>query len=161
MMNLKRGNKMNGVTKISSEADVMMITVTDAKSGALSSALCFFANANIVVDMISQSAPRGTTLDFSFTTKQKYLGDAMKAIAEYKAANGGAQAMVSSGYSKINLFGEEMVTSCGVAAKALAALDTAGIDVALITTSDLDISILLRAENEDTAVEVLNKEFQI
>ncbi len=152
---------MNGVTRISSEPDVMMITVTDAKSSALSSALSFFAKADIVVDMISQSAPHGTKLDFSFTTNQKFLSSAMKAIAEYKTSNIGAQAMVSSGYSKINLFGEDMVMSCGVAAKALSALADAGIDIALITTSDLDISLLLRSENEDTAVEILNKEFKI
>ena len=55
--------------------------------------------------------------------------------------------LVSGGYSKINLFGEEMVTSCGVAARALNALAMAGIEVLLITTSDLDISLLVRSEN--------------
>ena len=69
--------------------------------------------------------------------------------------------LVSGGYSKINLFGEEMVTSCGVAARALAALAGAGIEIVLITTSDLDISLLIRQQDEDTALDALNKAFEV
>ena len=54
-----------------------------------------------------------------------------------------------------------MVASCGVAARALNALATANIEVLLITTSDLDISLLVRAENEDAAYEVLKKAYQL
>ncbi len=50
-----------------------------------------------------------------------------------------------------------MVTSCGVAARALNALAMAGIEVLLITTSDLDISLLVHAENEDAAYETLKR----
>ena len=52
-----------------------------------------------------------------------------------------------------------MVTSCGVAARALNALAMADIEVLLITTSDLDISLLVRSENEDSAYDVLKKAF--
>ena len=54
-----------------------------------------------------------------------------------------------------------MVTSCGVAARALNALAIEGIEVLLITTSDLDISLLVRAENEDAAYDVLKKAFEL
>ena len=69
--------------------------------------------------------------------------------------------LVSGGYSKINLFGEEMVTSCGVAARALAALAGANIEIVLITTSDLDISLLIRQQDEDTALDALHKAFEV
>mgnify|MGYP002422031695 CR=1 FL=1 len=69
--------------------------------------------------------------------------------------------LVSGGYSKINLFGEEMVTSCGVAARALAALAGANIEIVLITTSDLDISLLIRQQDEDAALEALHKAFEV
>ena len=49
----------------------------------------------------------------------------------------------------------------GLAARALNALETANIEVLLITTSDLDISLLVRAENEDAAYEVLKKAYQL
>mgnify|MGYP001783124615 FL=1 len=72
-----------------------------------------------------------------------------------------ASPLISVGYSKLNLFGEEMVTSCGVAARALNALAMAGIEVLLITTSDLDISLLVHAENEDAAYEALKKAYEL
>ena len=72
-----------------------------------------------------------------------------------------ASPLISVGYSKLNLFGEDMVTSCGVAARALNALAMAGIEVLLITTSDLDISLLVHAENEDAAYETLKKAYEL
>lgn len=106
---------MNGVTRISSEQDVMMITFTEADTAsALADALTAFAQKGVVVDMICQSAPRAATIDFSFTMPASYFESAMQTISEYRTGAGSAP-LISSGYSKINLFGEEMVTSCGVA----------------------------------------------
>ncbi len=150
---------MNGVTKITSEPDIMMITLTNAEPAAsLAEVLTAFAENGIVVDMICQSAPRAATIDFSFTTSASYFDAAMQTIAAFRAD---AAPLISSGYSKLNLFGEEMVTSCGVAARALRALRDAEIEVSLITTSDLDISLLVRAENEDRALRVLHEAFEL
>ena len=146
---------MNGVTRISSEQDVMMITFTEADTA---SALADALTAFVVVDMICQSAPRAATIDFSFTMPASYFESAMQTISEYRTGAGSAP-LISSGYSKINLFGEEMVTSCGVAALALRTLRDVGIEVVLITTSDLDISLLVRGENEDSALNVLRQAF--
>jgi len=63
-----------------------------------------------------------------------------------------ASPLISVGYSKLNLFGEDMVTSCGVAARALNALAMAGIEVLLITTSDLDISLLVHCLCKDIQI---------
>ena len=130
---------MYGVSKINIEPSLMMISVQDVefKGNSLARYLQIFADTGVVVDMISQSAPHGTTMDAK------------------------ASPLISVGYSKLNLFGEEMVTSCGVAARALNALAMADIEVLLITTSDLDISLLVRAENEDAAYDVLKKAFEL
>lgn len=152
---------MHGVSKITSEPDVMMITFTGASAGSsLADALTAFAQKGIVVDMICQSAPRAATLDFSFTTAASYFDAAMQTLASFRAKAGPAP-LISSGYSKINLFGEEMVTSCGVAALALRTLGQAQIEVSLITTSDLDISLLVRSENEDAALAALRAAFAV
>ena len=98
--------------------------------------------------MICQSAPRGSAVDFSFTTSYDNFAAVMRALP---AAAKGQSPLVSGGYSKINLFGEDMVTSCGVGARALAALAGASIEIVLITTSDLDISLLIRQQDEDAA----------
>ena len=151
---------MYGVSKINIEPSLMMISVQDAefKGNTMARYLQIF----VVVDMISQSAPHGTSMDFSFTASSSDLPLVMKAIS---AANldkdAKASPLISVGYSKLNLFGEEMVTSCGVAARALNALAMAGIEVLLITTSDLDISLLVRSENEDAAYEALKKAYEL
>ncbi len=155
---------MYGVSKISVEPGVMMISVQDAAFSADSLAryLKIFADIGIVVDMISQSAPHGTQLDFSFTASSNDLPMVLKAISAAQLTPGSKAApLISVGYSKLNLFGEDMVTSCGVAARALSALASAGIEVHLITTSDLDISLLVRSENEDAAYEALRQAYEL
>ena len=78
---------MNGVTRISSEQDVMMITFTEADTAsALADALTAFAQKGVVVDMICQSAPRAATIDFSFTMPASYFESAMQTIARARAA---------------------------------------------------------------------------
>ena len=151
---------MYGVSKISSEQDILLTTFPGAQYSAQSLAehLNVFAKAGIVVDMICQSAPRGDSVDFSFTTSYDNFAAVMKAIPAAAKAN---PPLISGGYSKINLFGEEMVTSCGVAARALAALAEAGVEVALITTSDLDISLLVRQQDEDAALNALTAAFEL
>ena len=157
---------MYGVSKINIEPSLMMISVQDVefKGNSLARYLQIFADNGVVVDMISQSAPHGTTIDFSFTASSSDLPLVMKAIS-ISAANldkdAKASPLISVGYSKLNLFGEEMVTSCGVAARALNSLAMAGIEVLLITTSDLDISLLVHAENEDAAYEALKKAYEL
>ena len=151
---------MYGVSKSNSEQNFMLTTFPGAQYSAQSLAehLDVFAKAGIVVDMICQSAPRGSSVDFSFTTSYDNFAAVMKALPAAAKAN---PPLVSGGYSKINLFGEEMGTSCGVAARALNALAMAGIEVLLITTSDLDISLLVRSENEDAAYEALKKAYEL
>ena len=151
---------MYGVSKITSEQNIMLTTFPGAQYSAQSLAehLEVFAKAGIVVDMICQSAPRGTEVDFSFTTNYRNLAAVMAALPEAAKAH---PPLISGGYSKLNLFGEEMVTSCGVAARALRALARAGVEIVLITTSDLDISLLVRQQDEDTALEALQKAFEV
>ena len=151
---------MYGVSKITSEQNIMLTTFPGAQYSAQSLAehLEVFAKAGIVVDMICQSAPRGTEVDFSFTTSYRNLAAVMAALPEAAKAH---PPLISGGYSKLNLFGEEMVTSCGVAARALRALARAGVEIVLITTSDLDISLLVRQQDEDTALEALQKAFEV
>lgn len=151
---------MYGVSKISSEQNIMLTTFPGAQYSAQSLAehLDVFAKAGIVVDMICQSAPRGSEVDFSFTTSYDNFTAVMVALPDAVKSK---LPLISGGYSKINLFGEEMVTSCGVAARALQALAQANVEVVLITTSDLDISLLVRQQDEDVALAALRKAFAL
>ena len=152
---------MYGVSKITIQPSLMMISVQDAafKPDCLARYLQIFADSGVVVDMISQSAPHGTSMDFSFTASSDDLPRVMQALKAAKVD--GNTPLISVGYSKLNLFGEEMVACCGVAARALSALAAAGIEVLLITTSDMDISLLVRTENEDAAYDALKTAYEL
>ena len=97
---------MYGVSKITSEQNIMLTTFPGAQYSAQSLAehLDVFAKAGIVVDMICQSAPRGSAVDFSFTTSYDNFAAVMRALPAAAKTN---PPLVSGGYSKINLFGEE------------------------------------------------------
>ena len=73
---------MYGVSKISSEQNIMLTTFPGAQYSAQSLAehLDVFAKAGIVVDMICQSAPRGSAVDFSFTTSYDNFAAVMRAL---------------------------------------------------------------------------------
>ncbi len=149
---------MYGVNRITSVDDMMLISLSEADPGFMAKTLRTLADAGVVVDMISQSAPLGGSIRFSFTAPYSFFETTLKAIGP-EGKNPGPKPMISGGYSKIYLFGEEMVDSVGVASRALDALLEAGVEISLITTSDLDISLLLRQEDADIAAEVLHKTF--
>ncbi|MDD4850802.1 MAG: ACT domain-containing protein [Gemmiger sp.] len=151
---------MYGVTKLTSQQNVMLATFPRLSGGAQgpASLLGRFAEAGIVVDMICQSVARGGAVDFSFTTDYGSLAAVMRVVSALACPT---PPLVSGGYVKLNLYGAEMVTSCGVAARALAALEAAKIEIAMITTSDLDISLLVQQQDEDTALAALAKQFAL
>ena len=74
---------MYGVSKINIASSQMMISVQDVafKGNSLARYLQIFADTGVVVDMISQSAPHGTNIDFSFTAASSDLPLVMKAIS--------------------------------------------------------------------------------
>ncbi len=151
---------MYGVSKLSTIEDVMLISYADADVPFMAATLGALASAGVVVDMISQTAPTGKTIRFSFTAPGSHFDTAIRVLGK----DGVHSPLISGGHAKINLFGEEMVESVGVAARALAALNILNaekLEIALITTSDFDISLLLRQEDTDIAVRALQSAFEI
>ena len=97
---------MYGVSKISIETSLMMISVQDVefKGNSLARYLQIFADNGVVVDMISQSAPHGTTIDFSFTASSSDLPLVMKAISVANLdKDAKASPLISVGYYKIQM----------------------------------------------------------
>lgn len=153
---------MYGVSKISSERDIMLITFPEVSSSTAASAAILkdFAEANVIVDMISQTAPKASTVSLSFTCSNQFFPAVMQALPKLREKSASAP-LISSGFTKLNLYGKDMVTECGVCANALQALSEKEIGVLLITTSDLDISLLIRQENEDVALQTLSSVFSL
>lgn len=154
---------MYGITRITCQQDVMLVAFPDAEQGAGSMAalLTAFSDAGVNMDMIGQSIPRGAKADLSFTTSYDSWALVMQTLPRVTAGKNGPAPLIGGGYSKLNLFGQEMESMCGVAAKVLAVLAKAGVDVELITTSSVDISLLVAAENEDATVSALKEAFAL
>ena len=151
---------MYGVSKINIEPSLMMISVQDVefKGNSLARYLQIFADTGVVVDMISQVPSRYLPLISGFTASASDLTLVMKAIS---AANldkdAKASPLISVGYSKLNLFGEDMVTSCGVAARALNALAMADIEVLLMPPTIWIFLCWCVVRTRDSAYDVLKK----
>lgn len=152
---------MYGITSLSSEQNIMVVAfpaVSQSESGP-AACLAPFAQAGINMDMICQGLPQGDAAALSFTTSYDNWMTVMKTLPQVTAGKDGPAPLISGGYTKLNLFGREMEGLCGVAARVLATLADAGVAVHLITTSAVDISLLVAAEDEDLALNALKTAF--
>lgn len=147
---------MNGVSRISSDENIMLVSFNDANPGQFPAILNAMAEAGVVVDMISQTPSLGKEVRFSFTASTTYFNAALKALGSMEGKVK-SKPLISGGYSKLNLFGEEMVHQPGVAARAITCLFDSGIEICMVSTSELDISILVRSEDVDLALQALEK----
>lgn len=119
------------------------------------------AAEGINLDMISQTARKGGSLNMSLTLSDDDLGAVLTVLGRLRSANISIKPEVLPGSCKINYCDPAMVNTPGVASKLFCALAAADVEVMLVTTSDNDISILIPAHWLDDAVEVLEKEFDL
>lgn len=152
---------MSIITQVNITENVAVVSFenTPAHIGFLSGLFDKVAKAKINVDMISQTAPKGEKNSISFTVSDDKVPDMMKILTELKAEQKGLHSLISSGNTKICLYGEEMPSKVGVAADAFVILNSVGIDVLLITTSDMDISIVVTSADADKAYEALKEAY--
>ena len=145
----------------------MLLTVTESvslitlhKSPAdihfISFVFSLIADVGINVDMISQTAQLGGEISISFTINDEDLAKVLSLSAKLRADYPKVKLVVSNGNAKISLYGEEMRDIPGIAAKAFKSIATVNADVRLITTSEVDISILVTQSDLQTVLDVLN-----
>ena len=112
---------------------------------------------HINVDMISQTAPKGELNSMAFTVNDDDMPRVISVIGKLKETYGDITPMVSAGNVKISLYGKEMPQQVGVAADVFNVLSNEKIDILLITTSDVDISIVVSKSNADKAYRLLKE----
>ncbi len=113
------------------------------------------AAAGVNVDMISQSPPQGGATHLSFTTADEDLDKTLEIIARLRKANPAFKSAVSSGNHKLTVYGDAMRSQPGVAATVLRAAASAMADIRLVTTSEVDISLLLTPASADDAAQAV------
>jgi aspartokinase len=136
---------MEAVSKISLTEHVALITLRNSPSDMkfISRVFLKIADKGINVDMISQTAPHGDLTDISFTVSDDSLGDVLAVLAGLRAEYPSIKTDVSGNNCKISLSGEKMMYLPGVAAKVFEVTANMGLDVRIITTSEIDISLLI------------------
>lgn len=150
---------MNVISKISMTENVAIVSFekVPARIGFLAGLFQRVAQAGINVDMISQTAPKGERNTLAFTVSDEEVPKILSIIVELNGGEPGVMPLVSSGNVKISLYGEEMPSHVGVAAEVFTCLNQAGIDLLLITTSDVDISLVVSGPHADAALRTLEE----
>lgn len=143
-----------GITKIAYASDITLITLSSlpCDSQVVAAVLTALAESGVNVDMISQTAPQGGTIRLSFTISDASLASALAVLAKLRQENPAISPEILPGNSKLAFYDENMVQTPGVAAKVFSILSQAGIQVMLITTSEVDISILVSGHNLSDAL---------
>ncbi len=149
------------VSGVTSDLDQVKITVQHVPDRPGLAAKLFgpIAAENIVVDMIIQNASAEGYTDLTFTVPK---GDAQKALATVGAAAPelGAKGVVSdTGVAKVSIVGLGMRSHAGVAARMFDALSREGINIQMISTSEIKISVVIDAKYTELAVRVLHDTF--
>jgi aspartate kinase len=154
---------MFGITKIDTIEAVALISFCDIPLDVplLAGIFTGFSDAGINIDMISQTAPVGGKVSISFTCMESDMVKLLGLSKELQARYPGIRPMVSSGNTKIQLYGEEMRTTPGVFAKLLASLTGVDIEIRQITTSEVDISLLVSQAHEERTLTAVRAGFQI
>lgn len=114
------------------------------------------AEKGINLDMVSQTARKGGSLNMSFTLSDDSLADVLTVLGELRARNINIKPEILPSSCKINYYDPNMVNTPGVAAKVFSVLSAADIEVMLVTTSDFDISVLVPAHSIDDALKALS-----
>ena len=117
------------------------------------------AKENINVDIILQSIGRNDTKDISFTVSKQELERAKEALEAHKSALGFDHIDVNDAIAKVSIVGAGMVHNPGVAAKMFEALYNAGININMISTSEIKVSVLVDLSEADRAVQVIHDRF--
>ncbi len=149
-----------GVASDRSEAKITVIGVPDVP-GSAARLFEAVANSGANIDMIVQNVSATATgvTDISFTLPTGSVDAAHLAIEEDRDAIGYEKLVVDDTIGKISLIGAGMKSSSGVSAKFFAALRDSGINIEMISTSDIRISVVTRSEALDDAVRAVHTAF--
>ncbi|MDO8547497.1 MAG: aspartate kinase [Nitrospirales bacterium] len=151
---------VSGVTGDRNQAKVTFVGVPD-KPGIAARIFGAIGAANILVDMIIQNVSQGDLTDLSFTIPRADLpkvGDLAKRIAQDIGAK---SVEVKDQIAKVSLVGVGMRSHSGVAARMFETLSREGINIMMISTSEIKISCVIEEKSMDPALRALHKAFEL
>ena len=150
---------VRGVAVDKDQAKVVVSNIAD-KPGTAAKVFCALAEANINVDMIVQNVGRDGVANLTFTVPQTEIGKVEKTLAPVIKDIGGSVTLDDK-IAKLSVVGVGMRTHSGVASTLFTALAGAGINLELISTSEIKISVVIAKDKADEAARVAHKAFEL
>ena len=149
---------IRGVAKDCNVATVSIVGLKDTP-GVAFKIFNKLAQQKINVDIILQSVGRENTKDITFSVPKGDAKTAMESLSALKESLNYKELTVDETIAKISVVGAGMESHPGVASKMFEALYDAGINIRMISTSEIKISVLIDAEYADKAVKVVHDAF--
>lgn len=162
---VKEGEKMekmlvSGVAADKNTARISVIGVKD-EPGIAFRLFNLLAKNGINVDIIIQSVGRSNTKDISFTVAKTDLQDAMAILNENREVLTAQSVECNENVAKISIIGAGMTSNPGVAAKMFEALYSAQINIRMIATSEIRITVLIDEQEANRAMRVVHDAFSL
>lgn len=149
---------IRGVSVERNQAKVTIVQVPD-KPGVAALIFNALAEANVVIDMIVQNVSLSGTTDISFTLSRDELPKADRALRPVVQEIGAPQMIAQDGIAKLSVVGIGMRSHSGVAAKMFEALSDVGINIQMISTSEIKIAVILDESAVEKAANVAHEAF--
>jgi len=151
------------VSGIAFNRDEAAIAVTQVphEAGVAHALIAPVAEASIEVDMIVINAPRDGRVDLTFTVHRDDYARALELARQAAACYGGATVAGDDRVAKLAIVGSGMRSHAGVAAKLFSTLGEEGINVRLVSTSEIKVSVLLAEQDLERAVRALHRTFAL
>ena len=147
-----------GVAKDTSIARVALIGLQH-NPGVAFQVFDLLSKHNINVDVILQSIGREDTKDITFTVHKKDLEESKQILEEHKETLRFDHIETDESIGKVSIVGAGLMSNCGVAARMFEALYEAGINIQMINTSEIRVSVLLDEEDVNRAVRAIHDKF--
>ena len=150
--------KISGIAKDSNVARIAIEGVPD-EPGISFKVFRALAKNKINVDIILQSVGRDNTNDISFTVAKSDLEEAARIMREVAETLGAKNVSVDGNVAKVSIVGAGMMSASGIAALMFEALYDAKINIKMISTSEIKVSVLIDADYADQAVQAIHNKF--
>jgi aspartate kinase len=147
---------VSGVTYDKDEAKITLLAVPD-RPGLAAQIFGPIAAANIVVDMIIQNASAEGFTDMTFTVPRADYDKALSMVKEVANEIGARAVATDTSVAKVSVIGLGMRSHAGIAARMFEVLSKEGINIQMISTSEIKVSVVIDAKYAELAVRVLHQ----
>lgn len=151
---------VSGVAIVRDATRVSVVGIPD-RPGVVSSIFSQMAQRKIPIDMVVQDVSSGGLAEVSFTVPEEELAETLTAAESAVAHLGAGSVQHGTHVSKVSAVGSGMRTHTGVAAEMFAALSDANVNIGMVTTSDIKISVLVDRDQCDAAVNAIHDGFAL